>query len=259
MEEQFNTSTQGVDNNANAADLQTNQTMDNTQNTNNTVDNTGVNNQHVADANNSNADNEKVEQAFSKRLAHEREKIEKQYSPYVQFIHNEASKYNMTPDQYLQALEQQRQEQERQELIKQGINPDKLNEVVNNHPAIRQAQQYMTQQQQIEDINSEAKEFSDVFPGIKSNDIPKEVWALREQRGLSLLDAYLRVNHQNAIQQAKTQGEQEAIQKLNKNANSSPGSLGSESANYNTSVSKMSTADFNNLVNSVLRGEKTNL
>ena len=255
MAEEFNYVNSGVENNVNVADLQNNgQVTTNTQN--NTVDpNMGVNNQQVDTINN----HDKVEQAFAKRLASEKEKIEKQFSPYYNFIQDEASKYNMTPDQYLQAIQQQRQEQERQELIKQGINPDYLDKAVNNHPIIQQAAQYLYQQQQIEAINTEAREFADVFPDIKAEDMPKEVYALREQRGLSLLDAYLRINHKSAINQAMSQGEQNAISKLSKNASSSPGSLNGIGENIQYGYSSLSPEERRIFREKVKRGEITDL
>ena len=68
---------------------------------------------------------DKTEQAFAKRLAAEREKIERHYSPYTSLIQREAQRYGMTPEQYVQAVEQQQREQQAQVYAEEhGISPE---------------------------------------------------------------------------------------------------------------------------------------
>lgn len=164
------------------------------------------------------------EAAWAKRIAAERAKFEERYAPYRQHVEAEAARYGMTPQQYLDDFGQVRRE-----------GPDGgLNAA----------------------IQAEADEFVRMFPGVKYDDIPREVWEMKDRRGLSLLDAYLRVNHRQAVSQAKTQGEQEAIRKLSRNSRSTPGSLGGEGVEPGSSVSRLSRKDFDDLVDSVLRGER---
>ena len=129
-----------------------------------------------------------------------------------------------------------------------------------NHPVIRYANQLQQQQQQQEQFNQEANELFQTFPDLKPEQIPPEAFQLQEQfnlqgKHLPLLDAYLRVSYKTLGQQK----EQEAIQKLQQNSLSSTGSLGSGDVSHNTNVSKLSSSDFNSLVNQVLRGERKTL
>lgn len=108
---------------------------------------------------------EKVEQAFAKRLAAEREKIEKQYSPYKTLIETEAAKYNMTSEQYLAEVEKQRQETERQKYLEQGIDPDVITGLIDRHPAVQQAKQY-TRELQLTELKGQPF-FEELEPDIR--------------------------------------------------------------------------------------------
>ena len=120
---------------------------------------------------------------------------------------------------------------------------------------VQYARQLQEKQQQEQQFQQEANELFQEFPDLKPEEIPAEVWQLKESRGLSLLDSYLRVNYKNLAQQQ----EQAAIQKLQNNAATSPGSLGGGDVSHSTNVSKLSTNDFRSLVDQVLRGERKQL
>ena len=179
----------------------------------------------------------KVETAFAKRLAAEREKIQQEayqraqqqlaqeLGPLLKMAQTEAARHGMTPVQWAQAVEASREQQFRNQLEQyaeaQGLNPREVEQFVENHPAIiqaRQQQQYLTQQQkQIESqqrFNQEAAEFMELFPEAKADQVPPEVWQMREQRGIPLAAAYAIVTHRTAKEQAKAQGEQAAIAAL---------------------------------------------
>lgn len=162
-------------------------------------------------------------------------------------------------DAMLKALDQFEKEQERQDLIQRGLDPDALEDVVNkrieSHPDIQYAREMKQQQEEQQRFQEEANELFSEFPDLKPEQIPAEVWQLKEQRGLSLLDSYLRVNYKNLGQQK----EQEAIQKLQQNAVSSPGSLGGGDVRHNTNIKNLSSNDFNSIVEQVLRGERKQL
>lgn len=201
------------------------------------------------------ADSQRVEQAFAKRLASERQKIEQEYSPYRGFIESEAKRYNMTTEQYIQAVEQQRQAEERQQYIDQGINPDLVNQLLEKHPDIQYAREMRSKQQQEVQFQAEANEFFQTFPDVDASKIDPEVFRLKAEKGLSLTDAYLRVN----FSKMRSQTEQEVIAKLQSNAQSSPGALGQGGEPPANSISKMSKSDFEKLQQEVLRGERKNL
>jgi hypothetical protein len=130
-----------------------------------------------------------IDRIIGERLSRERQK----YTPYEQLISNEARKYNMTPDQYIQAIQQQEAESERQRYVEAGLDPDLVDQRVANHPAVQWAQQFMTKQQQEQQFQSQAMELLQAFPELDTKSIPPEVFKLQNQENLTLLDAYNRV------------------------------------------------------------------
>ena len=152
-------------------------------------------------------------------------------------------------------LDELERQQERERYEQAGIDPDKFNELVSELPEIQEMRQLKQQQREQEMFRQEANELFQEFPDIKPEDIPNDVWHLKETKGLSLLDAYLRTTYKSLGQQK----EQEAIQKLQQNQNSSPGALGGAEVNHDNSVSKLSSNDFKSLVDQVLRGERKQL
>jgi hypothetical protein len=123
------------------------------------------------------------------------------------------------------------------------------------HPSVKFANELMAKQQEEQQFQQETQEFFQEFPDVNPDQIPQEAWTLREEKGLSLLDAYLRTTYKSLGQQK----EQEAIQKLKGNALTSPGSLGGGDVQHNTNVNSLSTKDFSSLVDQVLRGERRQL
>jgi tRNA/tmRNA/rRNA uracil-C5-methylase (TrmA/RlmC/RlmD family) len=158
-------------------------------------------------------------------------------------------------DELISALDQIEQDQQRQEYEQAGINPDVLNKFLEQHPSVKFANELMQKQQEEQQFQNETQEFFQEFPDVNPDQIPQEAWVLREQKGLSLLDAYLRTTYKSLGQQK----EQEAIQKLKGNALTSPGSLGGGDVQHNTNVNSLSTKDFSSLVDQVLRGERRQL
>ncbi len=184
------------------------------------------------------------------------DKVHTQLEQYQQRLNDLTQFYGYnSEDELFQALDLARQEQQRQQYEEAGINPDLLNQAIENHPSVQYAKQMEQKQQEEAQFNQEANELFSEFPELKPEQIPSEVWELKQERGLSLLDAYLRVSYKSLGQQK----EQEAIQKLQQNAVASPGSLGGGDVNHVTSISKLSASDFNSLVDQVLRGERKQL
>lgn len=192
-----------------------------------------------------------VDRIVGERLGRERQK----YTSYQSFIEAEAKRYEMTAEQYIQAVEQQRQAEERQRYIDQGLNPDLVNRLLEQHPDIQYARQLRAQQQQEAQFQAEANEFFQTFPDVDASKIDPEVFRLKAEKGLSLTDAYLRVN----FSKMRSQTEQEVIAKLQSNAQSTPGSLNQGGGQPSHSISKMSKSDFEKLQQEVLRGERKQL
>jgi hypothetical protein len=198
--------------------------------------------------------------AFAQRFSHEKQKLERQYEPIVkQYTELEkiAGRYGLTTDQYIAEIQRQEQEAERQALEEQGIDPDYLQQVVSQNPIVQQAQQMIAQQQAKSAFDSEVQELFAENPGLTPEQVPPEVFQLKADRGLSLLDAYLRFTHKASLENAKRAGEQAAIEAVRKNV--SPGSLSNPATQETSSVMQMSSDDFKKLQLEVLNGQRKNL
>ena len=199
------------------------------------------------------------EVAFHKRLSQEKEKLERQYteqySPYKGFIEKEAQKYGMTPQDYIAAIDAQEKEQEREALLEKGIDPDYLNEAISKHPAVQEAERIMQERQIQAQFNSEAQELFEEFPDINVKEIPETVFDLRNEKGLSLLDAYLRVTYKKN----RTLAEQDAIKGIKNGMDSTPGGLADNAAQPKTGYAAMSADEKRAFREKVKRGEVTEL
>lgn len=184
------------------------------------------------------------------------DKVQGKVSEYEQQLNRVAqlSGYQ-THDELLAALDDIEQQQQRAQYEEAGIDPDIMNQFIEKHPDIQYAREMKQKEEETQRFNNEANELFAEFPDLKPEQIPAEVWQLKESKGLSLLDSYLRVNYKSLGQQK----EQEAIQKLQGNAGASPGSLGGGDVNHVTNVSNLSSKDFSSLVDQVLRGERKQL
>lgn len=158
-------------------------------------------------------------------------------------------------DQLLQAMEEAEQEQERAKYEQAGIDPDQFQKLISELPEIQQFREIQKQQEESQQLQTEYNELAEEFPDVTPENIPAEVWQMKKQRDISLMDAYLRVNYKSLGQQK----EQEAIQKLQQNQLSSTGSLGDGEVKHTGSVNSLSSKDFGSLVDQVLRGERKQL
>lgn len=121
---------------------------------------------------------------------------------------------------YALAFQAQEQMRAQQELQSKGIDPEFINRIVENNPAVKQANELIKAQEQqttMKSINDDIAELGTLNPSIKSlDDVPREVIEKCMQiRGLRLTDAYKMLNYgnftsereaavrQNAINQAK--------------------------------------------------------
>jgi hypothetical protein len=158
-------------------------------------------------------------------------------------------------DELLEAVAEAERQREREEYEAAGIDPDQFNQLIEKHPDFQYAREMKAKEEESQRFNNEANELFTEFPDLKAEQIQPEVWQMREQKGLSLLDSYLRVNFKSLAQQQ----EQAVIQKLQQNSMSSTGALGQEGSEHKTSYSQLSATEKAKLREQVLRGEKTNL
>lgn len=196
---------------------------------------------------------DRVEKAFAKRLAHEREKLQQQYAPQLSFLEAQAQKYGLTPEQYILEVERSEKEAERQALIEQGIDPEYLDQVVSNNPIVRQAQALIQQQQHQQQFNAEAQELFGMFPDLTPDKVPPDVFKMKAERGISLLDAYLRLEYPRIKDSARREGEQAAIGAMQA---PSPGSLSAPGDASRRSVMDLSKDEFQKLLDEVKSGTR---
>jgi hypothetical protein len=184
------------------------------------------------------------------------EKVQQRVSEYEQHLNRVAQLTGyQTHEELLRALDEAEKERERQKYQEAGIDPEKFQELVSELPEIKQFREIQRQQEEQQRFQQEVNELFEEFPDLKPEQIPAEAWRLKEQKGLSLLDAYLRTTYKTLSQQK----EQEAIQKLQQNAQASPGALGGGDTQHNANISSMTKTDFAKLVERVKRGENVQL
>lgn len=121
---------------------------------------------------------------------------------------------------YLAALDAQEQINAERELLEKGVDPNVLNQMIQNNPLVKQASELIRRTEEertMNAINADVAELAKLDPNIKSfSDVPSEVVDKCMQiKGLTLVDAYKLINYgrvgaekmdairQSAINQAK--------------------------------------------------------
>lgn len=114
---------------------------------------------------------------------------------------------------------QYQQQYQQEQLQNAGINPELINEMVNNHPAIKQAQAVMAQQhvergqqlltegiREISKFDSDIKSFDDLYKSEHFAQVNEMV-----NRGYSLPDAYRLANMDKLMQRKQAAAKQQVI------------------------------------------------
>jgi len=155
-------------------------------------------------------------------------------------------------DRAIEAQEQSEQaEAQAQQYKEAGLNPDLINELINNNPTVKQAQSIISKQQNDSKIESEVNELFAAFPDAKDSKIPDDVFMESITKGIPLVYAYSMYANKNSA----TMAEQKTLRGLQQNAAASPGALNGDQAEK-SDYSNMPTADFNKLIERSLRGER---
>lgn len=191
-------------------------------------------------------------QAFSKRLKEATEKAAKEAYQKGRDEWFASQGYEWKGKAITTEAEYNRAIREKQ-LEDAGVDPSIVNQAIETHPDVQWARQMREQEQSNKAFEKEALELFDEFPELKVDQIQPEVYKMRQEKGLSLLDAYLRVNHKSFAKQA----EQQAVQKII--SYNSPGALSSGAEPQKVSIKDMPKTDFAALKERVLRGEKVRL
>jgi hypothetical protein len=161
--------------------------------------------------------------------------------------------------EYQAATQRQREAEDRQRYQQAGLDPDMLNQFLENHPDIKAARELKRDNTLLE---QDRKLESDPNFGELYKQFRDEVHQLAKLAQADYDTAFtlvLRDKLPSLLSGTKTQAEQEAIKKITQNAQTSTGSLSGGDVPHSTSISQMPKTDFNKLVEQVKRGETTSL
>jgi hypothetical protein len=124
-----------------------------------------------------------------------------------------------TVEQYEEALEEARKEDERQAYLEQGIDPDEIERIVDskleNHPSVLAAKEAEANHQLMSNFNELQSEYADLVKEPK--DVPDDVWLRWNdgKSGLSLTEAFTLVNRKEIIAKQSQIAKQTALNNLN--------------------------------------------
>ncbi len=168
-----------------------------------------------------------VDRIIQERLARERQKYETELksNPHLSYLQEKAQRLGMTVEQLIENDRKWEQQQKLNELVQRNIpkeyaekllKVDELEQWKAQQEQQRQAEQQRQQQQQYK--QQMYAEFLQMYPEVKPEQIPKEVWQMVNE-GHRLASAY-------AIHENKLLKQQYQTQQANfKNAESSTGSV----------------------------------
>jgi hypothetical protein len=173
-----------------------------------------------------------VDRIIQERLARERQKYETELknNPHLSYLEKKAQRLGITVEKLIENDQKWEQQQKLNELVQRNIpkeyaekllKVDELEQWKTQQEQQRQAEQQRQQQQQYK--QQMYAEFLQMYPEVKPEQIPKEVWQMVNQ-GHRLASAY-------AIHENKLLKQQYQTQEANaKNAGSSTGSVKSPGA-----------------------------
>jgi hypothetical protein len=191
---------------------------------------------------------EGVEKAFAARLAKERERIEAEYKnrfdselkshPTLSYLEQKAQRFGITVEQLIKNDQEHDQKQRLDELVQKNIPPEyaqkllKVDELQQwKEQTEKQRQKETQQQQRQEDTRKMYIEFLQMYPDVKPEQIPKEVWQLVQQ-GHRLASAY--AIHENKLLKEKLSGVETQHQTQTANTKNAETSTGSVKSNGKT-------------------------
>jgi len=159
--------------------------------------------------------------------------------PRLSFVENLAKQYGMTPDEYIQAVQAQQEQERINELVQQGISEELAQEMLENRKFRQQFEAERQAKAEEEKKNAEYNDFFDYFKQANGRDfnsqtdeIPQSVWEMNAN-GIPLKYAYMQHLNQQLQQQLQT------LKQNEENAKKAP--VGSVTANG--SVSNISEED----------------
>jgi hypothetical protein len=131
------------------------------------------------------------------------EKLSKlEADPRIGFVDRMASKFGMTPEQYLDAVKREEEQAEINQLIQQNIPEELAQEIYESRKFRDDYQKMQTKSQEDSRRQQQYADFLEAFPDVKPDTIPEQVWQMFNQ-GTSLVDAYTRWDYNNLKTQVK--------------------------------------------------------
>ena len=187
-------------------------------------------------------------QAFAHRLKEETAKVAQSnaQSNVDSYISKQGYVWNNKPitteAEYDQALYEQK-------MAESGTDADAVKALVDSNPDVIRAREADTKAQAQQRDYAEYLDLVKDYVDIKDpSQIPAEVWQMKADKGISLLDAQNRIavrDFKAQLAKTKLDTEQETIKKISKNAATSPGSASDGNVSHQgKSVSDMSAAEF---------------
>lgn len=193
------------------------------------------------------------DKVYETRQTLERELEAARNAKEIQFAKTMAQRYGYdSVDAYEQAVQAAWEREELDNLIQQNIPEQYAKEMLENKRFREQYQQEINSKQAQDKETQMYSEFLETFPGVDPKDIPVEVWNLVGQ-GKDLTSAYALHQVKN-LDTIKQQTQQETLKALQKNAETSTGSVNTGSAGE---VSSMSADQVNALLNQMSPTEQT--
>ena len=122
--------------------------------------------------------------------------------------------FNVNSIEELEALyNKMEQEHAMQQYQQTGqVDPNFINNLINNHPAIKAATQVAEDQRLVSNFNELKKEYPELIK--TADDIPPEVWD-QYDKGISLVDAYTITNRKEILDFYKNVSKQKTLNNLN--------------------------------------------
>lgn len=115
------------------------------------------------------------------QMRREQEQLRKQLDTYNEWVASKFGDYEVKDmDSYMARMEQQLQEQRNTELMEKGIDPDEFNQLIENNPKVKEANEILSQMQAEKAQQTSAENFFKAHADVNPDSMPPEVieaWA----------------------------------------------------------------------------------
>ncbi|WP_342416265.1 hypothetical protein NST83_01170 [Paenibacillus sp. FSL R10-2782] len=196
-------------------------------------------------------------------IARREAKLQERYGATQKNLERVAKLYGFQDvDQYMTALDQYEREQEiaaeaqrlgiDEQLVIEHLAPlrEKLTKYEQEMQSVREEKELLRVEREIADLTKQYPDFGQYQDKV----IQKAI-----ETGYRLEDAYKLVTFEDKLANVSKQTEADTIRKLQENANSTPGALGSEGAEHKTGFAALSKADQRKMIEEVKAGRRTSL